>query len=255
MLPADLVAHESAAWVWYPDDAEVVDIAELVLVRWPAYFGSPPSLMRFTSSDGVEAFHTVLEQARSWGAETLLVWVRLDAPAGFEEFLLTRGGVLHETVDVFALDLAGGASVDAPDVEVRWREPATSRDFAEVGVAAFEEGEVPDEATLRRLGEEARADRLAGRGAQVIAYADGRPVGAAGLTMADTTARLWGAGVTPGARGRGIYRALLKARLGYAVEHGARLALVKGRVQTSAPILRRCGFDAYGQERAYLLPV
>ena len=29
------------------------------------------------------------------------------------------------------------------------------------------------------------------------------------------------------------------------------MALVKGRVETSAPILRRAGFAAYGEERAY----
>jgi GNAT superfamily N-acetyltransferase len=66
-------------------------------------------------------------------------------------------------------------------------------------------------------------------------------------------ARLWGGGVVPEARGRGAYRAVLDARLRYAVDHGATLALVKGRVETSGPILRRAGFAAYGQERAYLL--
>jgi hypothetical protein len=42
------------------------------------------------------------------------------------------------------------------------------------------------------------------------------------------------------------------ARLAIARSHGARLALVKGRVETSGPILRRAGFTAYGQERSYL---
>ena len=32
---------------------------------------------------------------------------------------------------------------------------------------------------------------------------------------------------------------------------GATLALVKGRVETSGPILRRAGFATYGQERCY----
>jgi hypothetical protein len=38
-------------------------------------------------------------------------------------------------------------------------------------------------------------------------------------------------------------------------EHGATLALVKGRVLTSAPILLRAGFADYGEERCYWLPV
>jgi hypothetical protein len=33
------------------------------------------------------------------------------------------------------------------------------------------------------------------------------------------------------------------------------MALVKGRVETSAPVLRRAGFEAYGEERAYRLSV
>ena len=32
------------------------------------------------------------------------------------------------------------------------------------------------------------------------------------------------------------------------------LALVKGRVETSGPILRRAGFTAYGDERCYRWP-
>jgi len=38
-------------------------------------------------------------------------------------------------------------------------------------------------------------------------------------------------------------------------EHGATLALVKGRVLTSGPILLRVGFADYGEERCYWLPV
>ena len=48
---------------------------------------------------------------------------------------------------------------------------------------------------------------------------------------------------------------MLDARLRHAVSLGARMALVKGRVETSGPILRRVGFTAYGQERCYVLPV
>jgi hypothetical protein len=66
-------------------------------------------------------------------------------------------------------------------------------------------------------------------------------------------ARLWGGGVVPEARGRGAYRAVLAERLRYACEQGATLALVKGRVETSGPVLRRAGFAAHGQERSYVL--
>ncbi len=68
-------------------------------------------------------------------------------------------------------------------------------------------------------------------------------------------ARLWGAGTLPRFRGRGAYRALLAERMRVARGYGATLALVKGKVDTSGPILRRAGFTPYGEERAYCVPV
>jgi hypothetical protein len=48
---------------------------------------------------------------------------------------------------------------------------------------------------------------------------------------------------------------MVAARLTYAVEHGATMVLSQGNVTTSSPILQRLGFVAYGQERAYRLPL
>jgi GNAT superfamily N-acetyltransferase len=73
--------------------------------------------------------------------------------------------------------------------------------------------------------------------------------------MVDGVARLWGGVAVPSARGLGVYRAVLEARLAYAVAHGATMALVKGKIDTSAPILRRAGFAAYGQEPVYDIPL
>ena len=89
----------------------------------------------------------------------------------------------------------------------------------------------------------------------VVAYADGEPVGSGGIAMTDCVARLWGGAVCPEARRQGVYRAILAARLRYGAAHGATMALVKGRVETSAPILRQAGFAAYGQEVMYRVPL
>lgn len=62
---------------------------------------------------------------------------------------------------------------------------------------------------------------------------------------------MWSGAVVESARGQGFYRAVLAARLTYAARHGATMALVKGRVETSGSILRRAGFAAYGQELIY----
>jgi GNAT superfamily N-acetyltransferase len=95
----------------------------------------------------------------------------------------------------------------------------------------------------------------AGTGGAVVAYLDGTPVGVAGVEVADGVARLWGGGLLEAYRGRGVYRALVAARMTYAAEHGATIAFTQGRIAASSPILQRLGFVSYGQERSYRLPL
>ena len=93
-----------------------------------------------------------------------------------------------------------------------------------------------------------RETRSAGREGRVVAYDAGRAVGSGGVSIEAGDVRLWGGGVLEDARGRGVYRALLAERLAEGVRRGAGLAIVKGRVETSGPILRRAGFHVFGRE-------
>ncbi|MFT4082474.1 MAG: GNAT family N-acetyltransferase [Nocardioides sp.] len=258
-LDASAVVAASNDWVWYPDDAQVIDTADYLLVDWPAYLAKPPEVLRVRSARAsAELLDEIAAQARAWGATRVTVWVRLDAPANLAQELLRRGAEVGEDLDVLALDLSAAApALPVPEaVRLRWqRDLDTARDAHRVALAAFEEGTMPDPGRLRVLAEAARVDLAAGRGGTVIAYLDGEPVASAGLTMASGVARLWGGGVIPSARGRGAYRATLAARLGYARRYGATMALVKGRVLTSGPILRRAGFAVFGKELCYRLPV
>ena len=103
--------------------------------------------------------------------------------------------------------------------------------------------------------DEVTADAESGTGFRALARIDGRAVSTGGCTLVDGFLRLWGAATLPGFRGRGAYRAVLAERLRIGRERGATTALVKGRVETSAPILARCGFAAYGEDRSYVLEV
>lgn len=94
-------------------------------------------------------------------------------------------------------------------------------------------------------GRSANATRFASSRISTIS----RPPG--GCTRASEVARLWGAATRPHLRGHGAYRSVLRERLTVARAHGATLGLVKGRVETSGPILRRVGFEPYGQERLF----
>lgn len=75
-----------------------------------------------------------------------------------------------------------------------------------------------------------------------LASRDGVPVGLGNYTALARSAFLIGAVVLPEHRSRGVYRALLAARLRHAAARGLSLVSTHARTATSAPILRRLGF-------------
>ncbi len=198
----------------------------------------------------------MVDQARGFGLPWFVWRVRLDSPPGVEQLLLERGGTIDETLDVFALDLTAGLpDLGAHEVELRWTTDAqTMHDSLAIGVAVFGGTMPADSETYRGSARDAVGLRV-GRGGSVVAYVDDQPVGTGGISSRGPVAGLWGGAVLEGFRGRGIYRALLAARLEYAAGHAMTMALVKGRVETSGPILRRAGFGVYGQERSYPVPL
>ena len=258
-LSAESVVAASNEWLWIPENATIAETGEYLLVRRPDYFDHPLELIRFQPAGPVAAaVLTVLDRARQFGLPELYWMVRLGSPPGVAELLADYGATVAETVDVLALDLRDGApAIPAParEVELRWAtDVATVRDGSEVGAMVFG-GAVPPEG---QLAENARRDSAtvpAGEGGLIVAYASGTPAGTGGVTMVDGVARLWGGAVVESARGQGVYRAILAARLEYGAAQGATMALVKGRVDTSAPILRRAGFTVYGQELIYRVPL
>jgi GNAT superfamily N-acetyltransferase len=253
------VAAASAAWVWIPPLASVTETDQYTIVRAPDYFPHPLSVAAFRPSGPLSAaVAAVLSRAREFGLPELQWIVALGSPAGLADELASHGGSARVTLDVVALDLrARGPDLPPPaaDVTVRWAtDVATARDNQAVAIAMFG-GSMPPEERVAEIAAENAASIPAGRGGRVTAYADGSPVGAGGLELVDGVARLWGGAVVESARGHGVYRALLAARLAYAVRHGATMALVKARTDTSGPILRRAGFAAYGQEPIYHVPL
>ncbi len=255
----DVVAAAAAAWIWVPDEATTIETADHLLVRFPDWFTHQLELARFTPSGDVEpALEVALTEARTLAADEISCWVRLASPPGLDDLLLARGARLEYTADVLAVGLGDGV----PDLGecserlvVRWATtPERIRDFAAIGVEVFDGKPAPEDRLVLEA-ERTVALVAAGGGGRCVAYLDGEAVGAAGLSLVEGDARLWSGGVRAAARHRGVYRALLRHRLAYAVEHGATLGILTGLVDTSAPILRRAGFTAYGQERSYLVPL
>lgn len=206
-----------------PDQARTADTEDFLLVRYPDWIHHQLELVRFAPvGDFVDAIDVAIATARTFEVPELVAWARLGVPDGLVGLYETRGGVVDETIDVLAPDLAHGRTG-----------PTSVRSLS--------------------------ASSCGGSTARVCATSPGsawrsspttgdRPVGSGGVSVEDGDVRLWGGGVLEDARGRGVYRALLAEHLAEGVRQDADLAIVKGRVQTSGPILRRAGFHAFGRE-------
>jgi hypothetical protein len=251
-LDPQRVLAEAAAWVWIPPEARTVDTDDYLLIAYPAHFADPTVATRWHSDRPAdELIDDVLDAAHGLGRDAVNFFELNDTtrPPDLEQRLKERGGALTETLAVLALDLRTGLpDLDVPaDVEVRRVTTLDDlRAIDRVDVEAFG-GAHADEESLART-----AARLADE-PRYLALRAGMPVGAAGHTLGNDTVRLWGGAVVPEARHTGAYRALLDRRLRDGVEAGATMALVKGRVETSAPVLLRAGFQRYGEVRAYRL--
>jgi len=255
---ADAVRAAAAAWVWVPPDAEQVVTSEYQLIAYPAHFHQPTAVAwsRLTRPTA-EVIDEVLTQVRTWGRDCVYWWIRADTePATTEAALLQRGATLAETVQTLAYDLSGGFPdldvADGPAAELV-RDERTLRDSHDVSEDVWGEHRDWSEAEFAADLASVRESLESWSDFRVIVYVDGDPAATGGCGIVGDVARLWGACTLPAFRRRGAYRQLLWTRIATAHEHGATLALVKGRVETSGPILRRAGFTPYGEERCYCL--
>jgi len=257
------VLREAEDWVWVPTDAEDDTTDERRLTVYPDRVSVQWSR---TGRPFDDLLAEVTVRAAATGRPVLHWWTRPSSrPDDIGDHLVAHGFRRAEVLDVFALDLSRpGAAADLherlevpAEVEVRRvTDEGGVRAAGRLAAEAFGEDE-PTEAqvaeAVERLAEEERTGRWQYR--RWIASVDGRDVGSAGATLVGDLVRLWGGAVLADARGRGAYRALLSARCGDAVAAGASVALVKGRVSTSGPTLRRAGFQVFGQEVRYDLPL
>ena len=258
----DAIRTAASAWVWVPEEARRVDSDDYLLVDFPpGYDDECPTQVQWVRSKrpADELLDEVAGHTREWGRSRVGWWVRLDTrPVDLEEVLRRHGARLHETVAVLARDLTSGLPESMGPVQgVAWelvRDERTLHDARTVYREVWGGPEPSPEHWARDLAEAALP--VAERDAfQIVAYLDGEPASAGGCTRSGDVARLWGAATRPAYRGRGGYRTTVRTRLELAVQHGATLGLVKGRVHTSGPILTRLGFTLYGEEPILVLEV
>jgi len=254
-LDRDDVLARAAEWMWVPSFATELRTAEYRVVAFPEHFAEPTEAMPVafgSTRRPTRVVDDVLDAAAALGRDgvTIMGLNERTRPEGLEAHLVERGASLRETLAVLAAELSEDlVDLAVPDdVEVREVDgPETLRDYDRIGVEVFG-------GTLRSE-DELRSDLASlldgGRDPLLVAYRDGVALGTGGYSVAGEVLRLWGGAVVPEARRTGVYRAVLDHRLRAGRARGCRVALVKGRVETSAPVLRRAGFAPYGEERAY----
>lgn len=259
-MDAAQILRLSAHTFWVPPESEHAKLDGFEMVRYDNGFHYDTGVYAVDSDASADTIVAAAEQqARRWGRDTLY-WNGLTdrtRPGDLAALLRDRGGVELERLAILALDLTTERpNLDIPSAvtTVIPMDRQTCEDSAAVAAEAFESplSSVRDEDI-----EGQRHTVESGAGASYLAYVDGRPAATGGVSyVADgRVAKLWGGSTAPWARGRGAYRAVLDARLSAAAERGCEIALVGGRLSTSAPILRRAGFRRYGEEFMLRVPV
>lgn len=186
-------------------------------------------------------------RSRIRAGKTVRWWVGPSCrPGDLYERLLELGvgpptdgpGTLHALACVRE-PVAGPADVEVRTVDdfetfLRWTE------------VMWEGFDTPDE---RRRREEPhleavwKSEQVSGVPRSFLALLDGRPVGTARSIYTDRGSFMIAGATVPAARGRGVYRALVRARWDDAVARGTPALVTTAMPDTSLPILLRLGFE------------
>jgi GNAT superfamily N-acetyltransferase len=190
------------------------------------------------------------DESRRRGIKLVEWWVGWTAPPSLADELLSLGLVPDDEPVLTGMTSATEPPA-APDIDVRPIE--TAEQYLEAIAVDWEVWQTPeDERAKRRAIEVDRfdAEHSAGTAHHWAAYDDGRPIGfGRGIDMEDGVALMGGA-VLPEARGRGVYRALVRARWDHAVARGTPLLVVQAGPM-SAPVLDGLGFVRHGEIRLF----
>jgi hypothetical protein len=191
--------------------------------------------------DAVEAARSLM---RVTGTTAASWWLsEHSTPAGIEEELLARGmQIVEGDYLVDGMALTREPPVGPPDVEAR--AVASAAEFVEALHVQYDAFDTPElrrrsETEILEEYEQTLGDPVA---TLYVAWVDGRIAAAGRSFFSPRGALLAGGSTALWARGRGAYRALVRARWDDAVARGTPALAVQAGAM-SAPILRGLGFE------------
>lgn len=226
---------------------------EALVSRYP---GEPerPFVVHWTHSerDPADVFGDLTAYLVDAGARSAEWWFRDDStPAGLEALVLAAGATTVEDQVCVARAVDGPLPSIAPGVRVTLVQDEQGLDaVTSIGAEVFGN---PIPTDREGYLAEVLDDLDAARSAWVVGWLDDEPVGRASVGFEWQVAPLVGAAVLPYARRRGVYAAMLAARLDLAGAAHCHTAITKARRTESLPLLLREGFVPIGHERAHLL--
>jgi predicted N-acetyltransferase YhbS len=196
--------------------------------------------IRLRDGEASDAVAEVRELLAPLGTRVGSWWLSERAtPVDVEEQLLDAG--LQLLADDYLLDgllVTTPPPEGPPEVEVRMA--ATAEEWA--AIRELQDGVFDNPPERRSTREQLLAEFGRSEAALFGAWLDGELVGAGAATPSSRGMLLWGGSVREDARGRGCYRALVRARWDEAVRRGTPALTVSANDQ-SGPALHRLGFE------------
>ena len=197
-------------------------------------------ISRVAAEDAERVIDQVVAEYRALGKPTKWCTGPWTEPADFGERLARRGFSSWVTR---GMGCATDARIAASETRVRLVETARDVDaYVRTNARAWSTAEDP---VQRRAFEAALGNEL-------VAFV-AEDAGSGAILLREGYGYLVGTAVDESARGRGVYRALVAARLAWLRERGIEYAVTQAREETSAPILEHLGFETLFRGRCYLL--
>ncbi|MFL5953461.1 MAG: GNAT family N-acetyltransferase [Gaiellaceae bacterium] len=189
-------------------------------------------------------------ESKRRGIELVEWWIGWSSPSGLAEHLLAHGLVPDDEPVLVGMTTATEPRV-APHIDVRRID--TAADYLEAIAIDWEVWQLSENERATRFAKEVQRfddDHAAGVAHHWAAFHEGRPVGFGRAVDMEGGVALMGGAVLAEARGRGVYRALVRARWEHAVARGTPLLVVQAG-HMSAPVLDGLGFVRHGEIHLY----
>lgn len=229
-----------------PGFIERTDTGRYVLLVAPAW-----ATVSAVTIEPAELEETIAEIRARTGDRNVMWWMGPSTrPADLYDRLAALGFVPPPDGVAELIAMAAVGPPEAAEADVRRVE--TFEDYeasAELRWAAFETPPDRQEQERKHMREIYERVMEAGAALHWIARVDGRVAATASAVVSDRGLLLFGGATAPWARGRGLYRALVRARWDEAVRRGTPALVTQANPATSAPILRRLGFVEVGRQR------